>query len=128
MLSEVFNQAQATKSAQDVLFGALGGAIGYGLVKAMGNTNYSPIVKGLILAGSSFLMGSVVKAPIIASGMAGAGALTLMAGGKTIGGFTPVSEPAYLSEIDLNQLPAVLDEGYLDADYLSAGYLGAPYV
>ena len=101
-LSELMSKQTATASAKTALLGGAGG-FAYGKISPM-LANYSPLVKGAMAFGISWLVGGLLKQPDIASGIAGGYGFELSQGGA-------MSE---FQEIDyyqgLNNAPEYMDE------------------
>jgi hypothetical protein len=70
MLSEMFNPAAATHTGKGMLGGAIAG-YGYASVEPMLD-GMSPLVKGAITLGGSFVAGTILKMPNISVGIASA--------------------------------------------------------
>lgn len=118
-LSEMINPATAQSSANALIMGVAGGIAADLIVK-----NLFPTMKKAgrvgILAGLSFLSGSVLKAPNFAAGIGAIAGVQLMTPEAAASG---ISEQAYLQEQYLSQLPETLSDGYLSDGFLNEGFL-----
>jgi hypothetical protein len=106
MLSEIMNPQTATESAKCVLSGTIGG-FGAGMLDEP-TQELSPLARGGVFLGASFLVASILKMPNVASGIAGAYGLMLQR--KVTG----LSEDDMFNRMDyvdnLEEEPEYLDE------------------
>jgi len=101
-LSEMFSSGSSNTAFKAIASGAVGAFVGGFLVNLF--PNEKPLIKGLIVAGSAFVVGTALKMPNAAAGLAGAGLFQVVKSSQTM------AEPGYLSQADLDSLPEVLAE------------------
>jgi len=114
ILSEMISAPAATSAGKAIVSGIVGGFLVNQIVKLI-MPDQKPLTKGLLIAGLSFITGTVLKMPNVAAGMAGVGILTAV-------------QPAtlsenFLSQDELDMLPPVLSENYLSAAGSPSSYL-----
>lgn len=116
LLHEMVSAPAATSAAKAIASGLVGAFIGTQIVKLF--PDQKPLAKVLIVAGLAFVTGTMLKMPNVAAGLAGAGLIPILT-------TKPTLSENFLSQDDLEQLPAVLSESYLSESYLSENYLSS---
>jgi len=116
-LAEMFTPASAMQAGTAMLMGGLGGVAANKAITDL----FPDMKKGgriALLSGLSFFMASVMKAPMVAAGIAAVAAIDLATPQGTAEN-SALAEKGYLQEQYLSQLPETLNEGYMNEGYMN---------
>ena len=123
-LGEIISQANAMQGGNAIIMGGLAGTAGHSLMTHVFPTLPKAGRVG-ILGGLSFLMATIMKAPMFAAGLAAVAAIDLISGTTGVSEKNmALAERGYLQENYLSQLPETLSDGYLSDGYLSDAAYG----
>lgn len=117
-LAEMFTPASAMQAGTAMLMGGIGGIAAKKAVDDLFGTSIKKGGKVGILAGLSFFLAAVMKAPMAAAGVAAVAAIEL-ATPSGVSEYNALAEKGYLQEQYLSQLPETLNEGYMNEGYMN---------